>query len=129
MLTPVVDGSACVVQIHEPMQVQAGVAKTSVEALHGRVLRRLAGLDEVQLHATFASPEEHRLAAQLWSVVQNDRLRLPLPLDHLVQLTRNAYSGERDVYGLADARLGEVVDDVENAETSPVAELAVTEVQ
>ena len=39
-------------QRSEPVLVQALVAELAVEALHVRVLRRLAGLDEAQLDAT-----------------------------------------------------------------------------
>ena len=43
------------------MLVQAAVSKLAAEALEKRVMGRLAGLDEVELHASSLGPEKHRL--------------------------------------------------------------------
>lgn len=48
------------------------LAVLAVEAFNERLLRRLAELDEVQLHAALFRPEKHRLAGQLTAVVPND---------------------------------------------------------
>lgn len=54
------------------MQVQAVLAKLAVEAFYERVLRRLARLNEVQLHAGVLSPEEQGLAGELRTVVHRE---------------------------------------------------------
>ncbi len=70
------------------MQVETVCAHLAVEARDERVLRRLAWLDEVQLHAGFLCPELHCLRRELWSIVADDRLR-QLPCD-ATQLTSDA---------------------------------------
>ena len=50
MRPPIVDGRACVVETGEPVQIEAILAELTIEALDEGVLRRLAGLNEVQLY-------------------------------------------------------------------------------
>jgi len=61
-------------QIPEPVLAEATIAEATVEAFDERVLRRFTGLNEVQLHAVLSTPEEHRLAGHLGTIVEHQRL-------------------------------------------------------
>lgn len=61
MFAPRLDRAAGIVQICEPVKVQARVAEAAVEAFDERVPRRFAWLDEVELDAPLPCSEEHRL--------------------------------------------------------------------
>ena len=62
------------------MQVQAVVAEGAVEALDECVLRRLAGLDVLELDSASIGPRIERSARKLRPVVRDDRCRQPLLL-------------------------------------------------
>ena len=61
MIFPGIDSFARIVQAGEPVEIQTIVSEFAVEALDERVLRRLARLDEIQLHFGTLRPEEHCL--------------------------------------------------------------------
>lgn len=65
VLLPLLDRGSGIREAREPVEVQAVLSELAIEALHERVLRRFAGLDEVQLHAGSLRPEEHRFAGEL----------------------------------------------------------------
>lgn len=75
VLAPGIDRGASISKACEPVQVEAVLAELPVEALDERVLRRLAGLNEVDLHTGTPGPEEHRLRGQLGAVVANQNSR------------------------------------------------------
>jgi len=51
LLSPRLDLSACVCQIHKPVRVQALIPEASVETFHVPVLHRFAGLDVMHCDA------------------------------------------------------------------------------
>jgi hypothetical protein len=69
VLPPSFDFLPRLLQIREPVLVQAFIPKLPVEAFHVGILLRLAGHDEVQHHSPLVRPAVQRLAADL----------LPLP--------------------------------------------------
>lgn len=79
---PLVDLKASLVQCSEPVHIQAVFSELTVVRFDKRILSRLAGLNELQLDATFLRPEEHRLARKLRTVVANDGLRQPAQRIH-----------------------------------------------
>lgn len=56
----------------KPVSIQALVAHTAIEALHERVLIRLAWLNVVQGHAIVRRPDRERPTNELWPVVTDD---------------------------------------------------------
>lgn len=67
--SPELDLLLCVSQIDKPIRLEAFAAKLAVEALDVPVLGRLAGSDEVQLHAPLEGPSIKSLRDELRSVV------------------------------------------------------------
>ncbi len=51
VVAPGLDDPSCCRQAHEPVLVEALVAEPPIEALYVRILHRLSGVDEVQVHA------------------------------------------------------------------------------
>ena len=64
-MAPRLDGVASVLEGQEPVHVQAVIAERAVEALDEGILRRLSGLDEVELDATRVGPSIERSAPEL----------------------------------------------------------------
>ena len=120
VVAPVVHDAPDVGEALEPVLVQAAVPELAVEALHESVLSGLARLDEVQRRARPLAPKAHRLAGQLGAVV---------PDDGLGSLARPGREGrqpgprDRSGHQLADARPGEVVDDVQDVEPAAAGQL------
>lgn len=75
MLAPNIDRAPGVVEIYEPMLVEAGVAELAIEAFDERVLGGLARLNEVQPDAGALRPQEHRFARELAAVVADQGAR------------------------------------------------------
>ena len=61
---PVSDFPACIEQVREPTAPQALVSQPAVEALHMRVLRRLARLDMAQFDLPLHAPGQEVPAGQ-----------------------------------------------------------------
>ncbi len=60
-------------QARKPMVVQALIPESAVKTLE-RILRRLASLDQLELHAVLVGPLVQRPACELRSLVSPDRL-------------------------------------------------------
>src|SRR5690606_19662587 len=110
------------------MLVQAVVPKLAIEAFHERVLHRLAWLDEMQLDAAFARPQEQRLAGELRAVVADDAFGQATGLAELLQVGRDPLPRDRGICQLPHALPGVVVNDVEYAEATPGSQLVADEV-
>ena len=54
------------------MLIQTPCTQAPIQAFHGRVLSRLAGLNERQLDATVLVPEEHRFTGEFRAVIADD---------------------------------------------------------
>ena len=54
--TPALNAEAGILEARKPVQIQTVLAELAVEALDERVLRRLAGLNEMQLYAAPLRP-------------------------------------------------------------------------
>ena len=83
---PGLDDLAGILEIEEPVFVEAFIAELAVEAFDESVLGRLAGFDEVKAHAVAPGPFVERLANHLRAVVQDDLQGQPTglgePLEH-----------------------------------------------
>lgn len=82
---PPLDDPLSVGHVEEPMLVEALVAESPVEALHDRVLHRLARLDEASSNAVLVRPLIQSPTRQLWPIVQHDLGRQPPFVDDLLQ--------------------------------------------
>ena len=91
--TPRGDDGTGSVQTLEPVVVQALVAKTSVEAFHKGVLRRLARGNELELHAVAIGPLIQSAAGELRSLVGANCLRQAAKLCGLVEHPRDVQAG------------------------------------
>ena len=81
-------GRAAGLKPGEPVEIRTVLAELAIDALDERVLRQLAGLDEVPLHASLLRPEEHRLAGQLGTVVADNLVWQRATLRNPVKLAR-----------------------------------------
>ena len=95
--TPGLHGRSGVVEVDEPVQVEARVPELAVEALHVGVLRRLARVDEAQPDAIGPRPAVHGLRRELRPVVDDDDLRQTARLFQLVQDPSDPDSRDRGV--------------------------------
>jgi hypothetical protein len=77
----------------EQRLVQAFIAQLANEALHERVLLRLAGCDVVPAGLAFLAPVQDRGAGQLGAVIADDCGGIPPPGRNRVQLARDAPAG------------------------------------
>jgi hypothetical protein len=73
-------------------------------------------------------PREHGVGGELGSVVGDDQIGFAAPGDDGVELARDSPAGDRGVGDRRQAFLGDVVDQVEDAEAPPVRKLVVDEV-
>ena len=112
----------------EPALVQALVAEPAVEALHVRVLRRLASLDQPQRHAVTVGPAVERVAGELRTLVGPDQLRqaaeLPDPIEHPRHIIARDAMIDRDI----DRFLRIVIDDRQALKSPSVLEAVANEV-
>ena len=72
-------------QIAEPVLVQAFVPQPAVEALDVRVLDRLAGLNEVQLHSLAVGPGIQGGTGELRAVIDRNCFGKPAELGQPIQ--------------------------------------------
>ena len=69
MLAPSINRSASVIEMREPVLIEAGVSKLAVETLNERILCRLAGLNEMQRYARALRSQEHGFAGKFAAVI------------------------------------------------------------
>lgn len=62
-------------EAHEPVLVQAFIAKAIVKRFDVSVLIRLTGFDLLELHTIVARLVQHRLANEFWTVVGSNDFR------------------------------------------------------
>ncbi len=105
------------------------VAHASVEGLAEAVLNGPARGDVVPVDARRLSPCEHGVGGELRAVVADDEPRFAATPDDLVEFADNPSSRDRGVRDRAEAFLGDVVEDVENAKAPARTELVVDEVE
>jgi len=121
VFTPVGQLPLCVEERNEVMFVKAFVAKPPVEAFDERVLRRLAGLNEMQSHAAIVSPSKHGEAPHLRAVVEYDSFRVSAAQGDVVEDARHALAGEREVDFECKIFTRAIVADPENTKTPVTA--------
>jgi hypothetical protein len=105
---------------------EALVAEAAIETLDVRVLRRLAGLNEVELHTVLRGPGFQLGRDEFGSVVDAQRLRKTVRPHERVEHAHDACGGQRGVDLDRVALAGIRVDDVERAERAAVRECSVT---
>ncbi len=94
---PGLDRPPRVLQIQEPVLIQALLAQPSVEALDEGVLYRLARPDELELHTPQMRPLIQGPARKLRPVIYANRSRKPTVPGHTVQDLRHSSSRQRKV--------------------------------
>ena len=85
--------------------------------------------DEMPLAPARLGPSEHSGRGELGSVVGDDQAGLAAPGDDGVEFARHAPARDRGVRDRAETPLGDIVDDIEDAEAAAVGELVVDEVR
>lgn len=121
---PVGDLGAGVIQIEEQGLVKQFIAHPAVETLDEAVLHRLSRRDKVPIDDCVLAPGEHGVAGELGAMVGHDHSWLAASLDDCRQFAGHAPPRDRRLRNGAQAFLGDVVDDVEDAETSMPPNLA-----
>jgi hypothetical protein len=125
---PALDQLAGVREAEEPLLVEALVPQPAVEALHVRVLHRLAGADELEADAAALRPGQEGAARELRAVVAHDPRGQRPPPGEAVQRLGDATARQRGVDRDQRALAREVIHDREAAEHAPVGERVVHEV-
>jgi len=100
--SPAFNGPSCIVEVTEPVKVQALVPEFAVEAFYEGILGRLPGLNEVQPNTGILRPEEHGLAGERWAVVTDDRTRQTMVLGQIVQIPHDSRPENRHIDDLPD---------------------------
>ena len=95
---------------------------TSPLALDIRVLDRLAGANEAELHAVRVGPRLQGTASKLRPVVQHDRPRQSDCQTQVLEYSDHARTGQRPIDFDGDALAAEVVHDVQRAKRPAVSE-------
>ena len=126
---PFADSLSGMDEIEEQGLVQQFVAHTPVEALDEAVLHWLSRSDEVPVHVHILAPGEHGVAGELGAVVADNHAWFATPIDDRCQFARNAPSRDRGVGDRTQTFLGDVIDDVQNAEAPATGELIVDKIQ
>jgi hypothetical protein len=111
---------ACIVEAEEQRLVQELVAHPAVEALDEGVLDRLARRDEVPVDGVVLAPSQHGVAGELGAVVGDDRARPATSCDDRRQLPCHPSPRDGCVRDRCQTLLGDVIDDVEDAEASSI---------
>jgi hypothetical protein len=125
---PRLDDLASVVERVEPVGVQALVAEAAIEALDEGVLRRGAGLDEVQCDAALVGPLVEGVGDELRAVVDHDGRRQAAGSGELVEESGDALTRDRRVDEDAGRDTIELVEDVERAEAAAGGQVVADEV-
>ena len=116
---PVTHFPACVEQVGEPVHPQALLPQPSVEALHMRVLRRLAGLDVPQFNLPLQRPRQEMTTRELRAVVAANRLWPAAPGDDLIEHPRHAPAGEARVHFQRQTLAREGIDYAQHPDVPP----------
>jgi hypothetical protein len=104
---------------------QPFVAHCPVEAFDVGILLRLAGMDEVVLGAQLLDPSQQRADDVFRPIVASDRRRFATPFNDLVEAADHPQRRQREIHVNGQSLAVEVVDHVEQAHASPIAELVV----
>ena len=77
--------------------VQKLVPHPAVEAFDEPVLHRLARRNVMPLNLTGGLPRQHRLTGHLGAIVANNKMRLAVGVDELIQLPCHPFAGDRRI--------------------------------
>lgn len=80
------------IDVAEPVFIQALIAKASVKTLYKSVLCRLAGLDKSQLHSMLKGLLIERAAGKLRALIGSYRSRIAAKQRNAVQNTRDLHA-------------------------------------
>ena len=111
--TPFFDDVSCFLNVNEPVFVQTFISEFAVEGFADCVLHWLAWADEVEKDIVLCRPREQRSGCELWSVVQDESLRLAVAPDQAVKRASNALSGQAEINFDRQAFASAFVNDVE----------------
>ena len=119
---PLLDKLSSFLERSEPFLIQAFISEATIEGLDQAVLRRFAGLNEVQLHPVLGRPEIQCLAAKLRAIVDLDELWLAAMSHHFLQHPHHALAAQRGV-GLNSQTLpSEGIDQVQGAKGTSITQ-------
>jgi len=93
---PVLDDPFSLGQCGEPVQIQAFLAETAIEAFDVSILGRLAGVDEIELHAVIIGPSIQSPAPELRAVINRQNIGISA-----FRLDDDSVAGQVRYHGLA----------------------------
>lgn len=125
---PGFDFCFCIPQISEPVFVQTLIPELSVEALDEGVLDGFPRADEMKCDSSLIGPGIQGFAGEFGTVVDHDDLWQPPCVCKTLEDSDNATSGQRCIDFDYRALTGEIVDDVQGAESSACGQGIVREV-
>ncbi len=125
---PVLNDLLRLCEAGEPMPAQALLTEASVEAFHVCVLRRLARVDEVELHAVIVRPLVHSPSAQFRAITPSDIWIATFPCDPLQQVN-DPLPRQREVRFNGRTLARTVILEVGGSELAAVRERVTGEVQ
>src|SRR6266850_2536793 len=126
---PPFDQHPGLVQHGEPVFVETFIPHLPVETLHVGVLHRLAGLDELLLHAALVGPAIQRPTGEFRAVVGYYPFGQAPPSADLIEHARHALPGQRGIHLDGQTLAGEVIDHRQQPKPSPVGQLIADEIQ
>ena len=115
-------------EIVEDRLIEQFIAHAAIERLTNPVLHRLSRRDEMPRDAGALRPGEHGVGGEFGSVIGDDEVWFAAPSEHGVELPCDASAGDRGIRDGGQTFLGDVIEDVENADTAPVRELVMDEI-
>jgi len=92
ILMPFTDGFVGMIDVAEPVFIQAFIAKAFIKTLNKSVLYRLAGLDKPQLHAMLKGPLIERASGKFRALISSYRRRIAAKQRNAVQNTRDLHA-------------------------------------
>jgi hypothetical protein len=119
-----------VIQHHLPgsLNVEQFIAHPAIEGFDIAVLHRLARRDVVPFDLVTPRPSQDRIRRELGAVVGDDHARLAASFDECRQFASHTTAGERGVRDRCQALTRDIIDDVEDAETSATGKLIMDEI-
>ena len=120
ILLPFFKRFAGIAQCAKQRFVKAFISQFAVEAFNEAILLGLSRCDEMPIDAGFLHPLEDRHAGELGSIIRNNCLRLTAYSDDPIQLACNAVPRQRRISHQNQVLAAEVIDNRQNAETTPV---------
>jgi hypothetical protein len=128
ILLPGLQSHPRLVQRTKLVHVQTLITQPTVEGLDERVLGRLAGADEVELHTPQVTPLVERLGRKFRAVIDSYRVGQFATEGDFIHRIHDALAGQREVGLQRNALPMPLVDHRQHAKLPPVCQLVMNEI-